>query len=146
MTPTLSGRWQARVLLMGLVGGLITFFFAQAFGDYQTPFVLLGYVIAIGLLWDMLYAYVQTLRWDRDWPPIFFVVCAILEAIVLWGLIKGGLWAYFGLTSLPGVSPNLTLGQFVAHYSTVFLAIFLLMLGPLKLTTLYWRFRGGQWL
>jgi hypothetical protein len=145
MTPTLLGRWQTRLLLLGTVGLLITAGFALLYRDGVTPFVLLGYVILIGFGWDVLYDFLQTLHWDRDWPPIFFLGGAVIEAVVLWGLIRATfLWHMLGWITLPGVNPALTLGQFVAHYTTVWLVTFLLMLGPIRIAFLDWRFRGGQ--
>ncbi len=145
MIPTLSGRWQTRLLLLGTVGLVITLIFGLIFDDMIIPLTLLGYVLLFGLVWDILYNFLQTLRWDRDWPPIFFVGTGILEAVVLWGLVKASpLWMLVGLNSLPGVNPALTLGQFVAHYGTVWLVTFLIFLGPLKIFLLRWRFRGGQ--
>jgi len=145
MTPTLLGRWQTRLLLLGTVGLLITAGFALLYRDGVTPFMLLGYVILIGFGWDVLYDFLQTLHWDRDWPPIFFLGGAVIEAVVLWGLIRATfLWHLLGWATLPGVNPALTLGQFVAHYTTVWLVTFLLMLGPIRIAFLDWRFRGGQ--
>ena len=71
MTPTLQGRWQTRFYLLSTLGALISLLFGAFYDDYQTPLILLVYVFLIGVLWDILYNYLQTLRWDRDWPPIF---------------------------------------------------------------------------
>lgn len=136
MIPTLAGRWHTRILLLGTVGLVITLGFGLLFDDMLTPLALLGYVVVIGCGWDILYNYLQTLRWDRDWPPIFFVAAGILEGGLLWLLVK--------LVTLPGISAALTINQFVAHYGTVWLVTFLLLLGPLKVFLLRWRFRGGQ--
>lgn len=145
MTPTLLGRWQTRLLLLGTVGLLITAAFAALYGDFVGPFALLGYVLLIGLGWDVLYDFLQTLRWERDWPPLFFFLGGLLEAIVLWRLVKAtAVWQLLGWAGLPGVDPALTLGQFAAHYGTVWLVTFGLMLGPLKVVFIEWRFRGGQ--
>ena len=136
MTPTLAGRWQTRLLLLSIVGALITLIFGYFFSNFATPFALLGYVLLLGFLWDILYNGLQTLRWDRDWPPLFFVAGGIAEGLFLWGLIQ--------LIPLPGVDPDLSLGKFTAHYCTVFIFTLSIMLGPLKIVFLKWRFRGGQ--
>lgn len=136
MTPTLMGRWQTRLLLLSTVGVLITLFFGYLFSNFVTPLALLGYVLLLGFVWDMLYNALQSLRWDRDWPPLFFVAAGIVEGLFLWDLIQ--------LISLPGVSPNLSFGQFAAHYGAVFIFTLSIMLGPLKVVFLKWRFRGGQ--
>ncbi|MCB0180691.1 MAG: hypothetical protein KDI62_20835 [Anaerolineae bacterium] len=145
MTPTLWGRWQTRLLLLGTIGLLITIGFGALFGNFVTPLALLGYVLLLGLAWDIVYQALQSLRWDRDWPPLFMVGGGLLEALLLWGLIKADfLWAGLGLAGLPGVAPGLTLAQFALHYGTVFTVIFLIMFGPMKVIFLKWRFRGGQ--
>jgi len=145
MTPTIFGRWQTRLLLMGTVGVFVTLFFARWFNDFVTPFVLLGYATLIGCYWDMFYNFTQTLRWDRDWPPIFFVGAAIVEALFLWGLINLVMvWQPFGWQTLPGISTELAGWQFLVHYITVWLTTYLIMLGPIKIAFIQWRFRGGR--
>ena len=136
MTPTLTGRWQTRLLLLSTVGALITLVFGYLFSNFVTPFALLGYVLLLGLLWDILYNSLQTLRWDRDWPPLFFVAAGIVEGLFLWGLTH--------FIPLPGVDPDLSFGKFAVHYGTVFVFILSIMLGPLKTVFLKWRFRGGR--
>jgi hypothetical protein len=145
MTPTLLGRWQTRLLLLGTVGVLITLMFGALYSNFITPLALLGYVIVIGFGWDILYNFLQTCRWERDWPPIFFAGAGLIEGIFIWGLIKAaGLWHLFGLNHMPGVAPDLTAGRFIAHYSTVWLVTFLILLGPMKIILVNWRFRGGR--
>ena len=146
MTPTIFGRWQTRLLLMGTAGIVITVCFALLTRPFPAPFVVLAYVTLFGLAWDVLYNTLQTRRWDRDWPPIFFVFGGIAEAAFLWILMNAGfLWRLVGLRTLPGVPPNLTFGQFAVHYTVVWLITFLILLGPLKIAFLNWRFKGGQW-
>ena len=138
MTPTLLGRWQTRLFLMSSVGLVITIPFAIFSRPPLTPFIVLGYVTLLGLGWDVLYQILQNRRWDRDWPPVFFCVGAIAEALFVWELLQ--------FVGLPGVPPALTLLQFGLHYTAVWLTVFSTMLGPLKLIFLGWRFRGGEWL
>jgi hypothetical protein len=136
LTPTLSGRWQTRLFLLTLLGVPLTFIFGYLYSDFMTPLALLGYILLLGFLWDIVYNALQTLRWDRDWPPLFFVIGGLFEGLFLWDL------TYFIV--LPGVDPQLTFGRFAAHYSTVFLFTLVVMLGPLKVIFLKWRFRGGR--
>ena len=145
MTPTLMGRWQTRLLMLGTIGVLITLIFGYLFKDFVTPFALLGYVLLLGFFWDILYNFLQSLRWDRDWPPLLFVIGGLLEALLVWGLVNADfLWSALGLTGLPGVHMELTAAQFAAHYGTVFVVTLLIMLGPLRVIFLKWRFQGGQ--
>ena len=136
MTPTLLGRWQSRLILMSTIGVLVTIFFALTAVEPLTPFVILGYVTLLGLGWDVIYNYLLRHRWERDWPPIFFVFAAIAEGILMWGIIQLGL--------LPGLGPGLRLDGFISHYAAVWLATFLFMLAPLRLIHLRWRFWGGE--
>lgn len=138
MTPTLVGRWQTRALLLGTTGLLLSLGFGRLFGDLVTPLVLLGYVLVFGFAWDALYQYLQSFRWDRDWPPVFQFAAGIVEAAFIWALVR--------LIGLPGVSPELTLGQFFAHYATVWFVAFVGTQGPLRLIFPRWRYRGGRWL
>jgi len=136
MIPTLRGRWQTRLLLLGTIGALITVAFGFLFNNFVTPFALLGYVLLFGFLWDVLYNYLQTLRWDRDWPPLFFVASGAVEGLFLWSLTH--------IVPLPGVDPQLSFTAFASHYCTVFIFTLSMMLGPLKIIFLKWRFRGGK--
>ena len=147
MIPTLIGRWQTRIWLMNTIGLLITFGFAYIVGDFMAPFLILTYVTSFGIVWDIIYDWLQSKRWDRDWPPMFFVISGIVEAGWVWGLIQADmLWDWAGLTSLAAILQNVTLPNFIAHYSVVWLVTFLIMLGPIKILSLKWRFQGGQWL
>jgi hypothetical protein len=77
MTPTLLGRWQTRLFLLATVGVLITlpFYFSiidinLGAGYHPVFFWILGYVALFGLVWDIVYIYLQKFRWNRDWPGI----------------------------------------------------------------------------
>ena len=147
MTPTLLGRWETRLLLLGTIGLVITLFFGRLYGDFTTTLAILGYVIALGFVWDVLYTLLQKFRWDRDWPPAFQLGAGIVEGALVWALIGAtALWAAVGLEGLPNVDPGLTFGQFLAHYSAVWVTTFLASQGLLRLIFPRWRFRGGQWL
>jgi len=146
MTPTLYGRWQTRFILLITVGVLITLFFGWLFQDYVTTLSILAYVLVIGFGWDILYQFLQTFRWDEDWPVVFQVFTGLAEAILIWILIKFVPWEVFGQTQLPGVNPNITFLQFFYHYFTVWLAVLLCTQGPLRIIFPRWRFFGGQWL
>ena len=142
MTPTLLGRWQTRLLLFGTAGLLVTLLFGRFFGDLLTPLVLLGSMLALGFGWDVLYQYLQSWRWDRDWPPVFQLTAGIGEGAVIWGLVQAARATAMG--GLPGVAASLTAGQFCAHYATVWLVMFLATQGPLRILFPRWRYRGGE--
>ncbi len=138
MTPTLWGRWQTRLLLLGTIGVLVTLGFGRLYDDYQTPLAVLGYVLVFGFVWDILYNWLQTFRWDHDWPPAFQLGAGIAEAVLVWAIIV--------LVGLPGVDPSLSFAQFIAHYAAVWVTTFLASQGLLRIIFPQWRYRGGQWL
>ncbi len=138
MTPTLQGRWQTRLLLLLTIGFAISLIFSFFLPSFFTPFILVMYVLILGFGWDILYNFLQTFRWDRDWPPAFQLAAGIFEALVI--------WLIFRLSGLPGVDPNLDIITFVAHYSAVWITTFLASQGLLRIIFPRWRFRGGEWL
>src|SRR5690349_21158808 len=110
MTPTLMGRWQTRLFLMWTAGLVISLLVGALARDFTTPLAVLLYVTVFGFFWDMLYQYVQSFRWDRDWPPAYQLAAAIIESIWVGFLIFVLPWG------LPGVSPELPFWLFFVHY------------------------------
>ncbi len=63
MTPNLFGRWQTRLFLLGLIGGIIALLFVWRYNaaipyahrDRWIPLFVLGYIILFGFAWDMPY-------------------------------------------------------------------------------------------
>ena len=136
MTPTLLGRWETRFLLFVTAGVLVTVIYGLFFG-FMPVFVILGYVLVFGFVWDALYQLILSFRWDQDWPTTFQVLAGIWEGAVVWLLFK--------LVGLPGIPAQLPIGKFIAHYSTVWFVVFFIAQGPIRLFFLRWRYRGGQW-
>jgi hypothetical protein len=134
MTPTLEGRWQTRIFLLATVGLIITAPFAAVVGT--APLVVLAYVATIGLGWDILYTFLQSFRWERDWPPAFAVVAAIAEAALIYLLAV--------VVGAPGLPRDLSLGLFAAHYTAVWLSVFLFAQFPMRALFPWWRFHGGR--
>lgn len=137
MTPTLFGRWQTRTLLLLTEGMFITFFFGLfngiltgTFFGFIGPFIILFFVLITGFGWDALYAVLQKLRWDRDWPPAFSFAAGIVE------FVPALIVAF--LLGAP------VLGIF--HYWFVWWFTFWTTLGPMRVLFPRWRFKGGQWL
>ncbi|MFN8555899.1 MAG: hypothetical protein U0531_00600 [Dehalococcoidia bacterium] len=135
MTPTLMGRWQTRLLVLGTVGLLVTAFLALIWQS-ALVFLVLAYVALFGLCWDVLYIALQKLRWDRDWPIAFQVANGLWEAVFLLVLIKR-----FGL---PGIADGIPVARFAIHYATVWLATFCWIQGPMRALFPRWRFYGGR--
>jgi hypothetical protein len=143
MTPTYIGRLQTRYFLLFIVGLPVTFFWAlisAGFGGgigFFVPFINLALVAAFGFMWDGLYMFLQSFRWDRDWPPIFQLGEGFLESF--WVLFINVI--FWGLSS--GVFP-LNIFLFALHYWSVFWFVFWMTQGPLRILFPRWRFTGGR--
>jgi hypothetical protein len=142
MTPTLIGRWQTRLLLLTLVGLPITLpFTVGILGPGESPifFLILLYVMLVGLLWDVVYDFLQQFRWDRDWPGAFQLLAGIGEAVFLGALFKS--------IPLPGlISEDISLKWFALHYICVWLGVYIASQSLMRIVFPRWRFRGGKWL
>jgi hypothetical protein len=138
MTPTFFGRLQTRFLLLATVGAFFTLIygilawilFGTLFNFFQ-PFILLILVAIFGIGWDALYTLAQKLRWDRDWPPAFSFITAIIEMLPI---------------MLIAILMNIPPIFFLFHYWTVWWSTFIMALGPMRIIFPRWRFRGGQWI
>ncbi len=138
MTPTLLGRWQIRIFLLATVGLLISFLVGLSIGGkFQIPLLALLYVLLFGLLWDVLYQVITSYRWDRDWPTSFQVAAGVLEGALVWGLILTKM--------LPGIAEPPPFIVFLIQYGAIWLSIFVLTQGPLRIFWMNWRYQGGQW-
>ncbi|NET59653.1 MAG: hypothetical protein F6K47_26940 [Symploca sp. SIO2E6] len=143
MTPTLLGRWQTRLFLLATVGALLTLpFHLGIIGpgdpvDHLPPFFpILGYVALFGIIWDILYIYMQQFRWDRDWPGAFQLLAGIWEAVFIICIVK-----VFGL---PGAPKDLPIYWFTIHYSLVWLGVYLTSQSIMRILFPRWRFHGGR--
>ncbi|PNW27262.1 UNVERIFIED_CONTAM: hypothetical protein BEN50_03270 [Euhalothece sp. KZN 001] len=139
MTPTLLGRWQTRLFMLFLVGGLTTLPFYYINDGNPIFFWILFYVAVFGLGWDIVYHLIQQSLWDGDWPGVLQFASAVIEGVFL-ALI----WANLGLPRVPQTAFQWE--WFVAHYSAVWLVTFLLSWVIMRILFPRWRFRGGQWL
>ena len=134
MTPTLKGRLQTRMLLVGLIGLPITLpFCVLAFPFVPMPLLALLVVWGVGSALDPLYDWLQRRRWDHDWPVWAQVLAGITE----------GLLAFVLLSPLTLLNP-LFLLLYPAHYVCVWGAMFLLLQGPIQVLLPRWRFQGGE--
>jgi len=136
MTPTLLGRWQIRFFLLATVGLLISLIVGLLVKNAVPLFALL-YVLLFGLVWDVIYQFITSFRWDRDWPTSFQVAAGVIEGALVWGLILTK-----KLSGIPELPPFIV---FLIQYAAIWLSIFVLTQGPLRVIWLKWRYQGGQW-
>jgi hypothetical protein len=137
MTPTLLGRWQIRLFLLATVGLVISLIVSLIVRNSVPLFALL-YVLLFGLVWDVLYQFITSFRWDRDWPTCFQVAAGVIEGALVWGVIL--------TKQLPGIAEPPPFGVYLIQYGAIWLSIFVLTQGPLRVIWLKWRYQGGQWL
>jgi hypothetical protein len=146
VTPTLSGRWQTRIFLAVVLGVPITALYMLAYGSFDLPPedpatwklpLLLATVTSLGLAWDVLYIFLQSLRWDRDWPLAFQWLS---------GAVEGGVvLALFQADVIPGVTyADGDWWRFGLHYTTIWWTSWVALFGPLRVFFPRWRFRGGE--
>lgn len=143
MVPTLFGRIQTRLWLLAVVGGVITVLLAPVLpmqaslsDKYRATFVVLGAVAVIGVAWELLYHLLMQWRWEKDWPTMFGLFTAIPE-----GLLVGYLAVQGDLPFLPG---PVSAGVFAIHFIVVWLIVWLVANGPMRVPFVRWRFRGGR--
>lgn len=139
MVPILSGRLQTRLVVLGLVGLLWTLLITPLLalgGDLTATYraTLFGWAatLLLGLvLWEPLYHGLMQFRWEKDWPTLFLLLESIPEAALV-GLL---LWK---------VGPPATPGVFATHFFSTWIVVFLVIVGPLRVPFIRWRFRGGR--
>lgn len=141
MTPTLFGRLQTRVVILGTVGLAWTLLVTLALpgpgvlsDKYEVTLRALYLVALLGLGWEVLYHGLQQFRWEKDWPTLFGLVTGINEGIVVWFVLKAILPESIGVTST----------QFAIHFTTTWIVVWLFLNGPMRVVALRWRFRGGR--
>lgn len=158
MTPTFAGRWQSRILLFLFIGLPVTFLFAwvQAGGDLtnlsDVPFLFLCTLFVIGMVLDPVYYWIQTYRWERDWPFAYQWVVMWLEFWIVVVLILVEALPFLPSSRVfPSTSTFLVFSwedaflQVLLHFTLVFIPSFLALLGGFQIFMIRWRFKGGEW-
>lgn len=143
MLPTLNGRIQTRIFLLVVVGGIWTLLITPVLPEtprdlldaYRGTFIVLATVLVLGIGWEFVYHFLQQFRWEKDWPTFFGLVTAINEGALVYLLIQLGL--------VP-MLPDVPLATFLVHFLTVWVVVWLIANGPMRVPFLRWRFRGGR--
>lgn len=141
MTPTLFGRIQTRIFSVAIIGSLWTLIITPVLpgitdlGDaYAVTFRALAVVLVVGIGWEFIYHGLQQFRWEKDWPTLFGLLNGINEGIATWFVLLAILPPDLGITG----------AQYVMHFGTTWIAIFLFLNGPMRVFAIRWRFRGGR--
>lgn len=144
MLPTLIGRVETRIALLGVLGGVWTLLLVPLLptGDtptgsvYRTAYTVLVVVLVFGIGWELVYHFLQQFRWEKDWPTLFGLITGVNEGIVVWLMVT-----HTNLLPAPlRPSPLVFLLQFV----TTWLLVWLAANGPMRVVVPRWRFEGGR--
>jgi hypothetical protein len=145
VVPTLFGRIQTRFFLLATVGAVITALIVPvlpgvgkaSLGDlYQTAFVVLAAVAILGIGWELIYHFIMQFRWEKDWPSLFGLVTLVPEGLLLWGLLQADL--------VPGTALTPPAATFWTLFLAVWIGVWLVGNGPMRVPFIRWRFRGGR--
>jgi hypothetical protein len=143
MVPTLIGRIQTRLVLLAVIGGLVTLVIVPALpgsaplGDkYRDGFLVLATVAVLGVFWELLYHFLMQWRWEKDWPTLFGLVTSVPEGLLVWLLLSVG--------AVPGIVATVSGAAFIIQFSLIWLAVWLVANGPMRVPFIRWRFQGGR--
>ena len=143
MVPTLIGRIQTRLVLLAVVGGLVTLVIvpvlpvsAPLSDKYRDGYLVLAAVAVIGVLWECLYHFLMQWRWEKDWPTLFGLVTLVPEGLLIWLLLRAG--------AIPGIVGTVSTAAFVIQFLAIWLVVWLVANGPMRVPFIRWRFRGGR--
>jgi hypothetical protein len=143
MVPTLNGRIQTRIFLLATVGVAVTALITPVLpvdsplaDRYRTTFAVLAAVAVLGVAWELVYHFLMQFRWEKDWPSLFGLVTIGPEAALVWLLLWLGIVPF-----VPAAPP---FAAFAVHFGAVWLSVWLVANGPLRVPFIRWRFHGGR--
>jgi hypothetical protein len=143
MVPTLPGRIQTRIFLLATVGVIVTALLTPLLplpgplsASYKTTYIILATVLVLGIGWELLYHLLMQWRWEKDWPSLFGLVTAVPEGILVWILLAAH--------AVPGISTTPPLSAYLIDFIVVWVCVWLVGQGPLRVPFVRWRFHGGR--
>jgi hypothetical protein len=143
MVPTLAGRIQSRIVMLGTIGVIVTALITPLLpipgslgGAYKTTYLILATMLVVGIACELLYHLLMQWRWEKDWPSLFGLVTGVPEGIVVWIL----LWARV----VPGLSETPPLAAYLIEFIVVWVCVWLVVQGPIRIPFIRWRFHGGR--
>jgi hypothetical protein len=143
MLPTLSGRIQTRIFLLAIVGSVVTLIVAPMLSaggaplgtKYKAAFIVLATVLVLGVAWELVYHFLMQWRWEKDWPTFFGFATFLNEGILVDVLARNG--------ALPGID-TVPFWFFWIDFLAVWIVVWLIANGPMRVPFLHWRFFGGR--
>jgi hypothetical protein len=143
MLPTLGGRIQTRIFLLAVVGSLVTLVvvpFLPGPGTvgqhYRVGFIVLATVAVLGIAWECVYHFLMQWRWEKDWPTFFGFATLLNEGILVYLLVRAKV--------VPGIDGPVDAWAFWLQFLAVWIAVWLVANGPMRVPFLHWRFFGGR--
>ncbi len=143
MVPTLPGRIQTRIFLLATVGSIVTTLLTPLLplpgplsAAYRTTYIILASVLVVGIGWELLYHLLMQWRWEKDWPSLFGLVTGVPESILIWILVAAH--------AVPGISTTPPLSAYLIDFIVVWLCVWLVAQGPMRIPFIRWRFHGGK--
>jgi hypothetical protein len=143
MVPTLPGRIQTRIFLLGCVGVIVTAWLTPLLplpgplsASYKITYIILASVLVVGIVWELLYHLLMQWRWEKDWPSLFGLVTGVPEGVLVWVLLA--------TRAVPGISKTPPLSAYLIDFIVVWLCVWLVSQGPLRVPFIRWRFLGGR--
>jgi hypothetical protein len=143
MVPTLAGRIQTRIFLLATVGVIVTAIITPLLGlpgplstQYKMTYLILATVLVVGIAWELLYHLLMQWRWEKDWPSLFGLVTGVPEGILIWILLAAH--------AVPGIATTPPLSAYLADFIVVWLCVWAVAQGPMRVPFIRWRFRGGK--
>ena len=103
---------------------------------YRAAYLVLASVALLGLGWELIYHFLMQWRWEKDWPTLFGLLTLVPEGAAVWWVNRAG--------ALPGLPTSVPPAAFAVHLLTVWLVVWVVANGPLRVPCVRWRFHGGR--
>ncbi len=140
MTPTLNGRLQTRWFLLLVVGVpwtvvvgpfLLPFAGGASLAEvYVVAWLAVALVGLLGMAWEVVYHLLMQLRWEKDWPTLFGLLTGVNELV--------GLVVALAILGAPVSFAT------VLHFGSLWVLIWVVANGPLRVVLPRWRYQGGR--
>ncbi|MFI7670267.1 hypothetical protein [Nocardia sp. NPDC049526] len=147
MLLTLNGRIQTRILALGIIGLLVAVIITPVLptgslslgNAYRLTLSVLLATVLVGVLWELLYHFLQQFRWEKDWPTLFGFWTVINEAALMWVLVD-----HTTIVLPRALHPSLM--AFLVQFIVTWIVFWLVVNGPMRVVFHRWRFQGGRFL
>ncbi|QIS03930.1 hypothetical protein F5X71_17805 [Nocardia brasiliensis] len=147
MLPTLNGRIQTRVLALSVLGAFVALVITPllptgslSLGQaYRVTLSVLLATVLVGVLWELLYHFLQQFRWEKDWPTLFGFLTVLNEGALMWVLVHN-------TTMVLPEHLHPPLAAFLIQFLVTWLVFWLVVNGPMRVPFHRWRFQGGRFL